>query len=174
MKIKKPLSSEYPVFYFPFIQNVPQEDALEAMRMVHADTQTILGNLTEEQGRFSYGEGKWTIKALVGHMIDCERIYQYRALCVARGEKTALPGFDQDLYVGESNAEERSLESLVQEFGAVRQASIALFSSFTDAMMDRVGNANGYDLSVRSIAFIVSGHEYHHMNVLKEKYLPKL
>jgi len=172
MTYRKPISSEYPVYYFPFIKVVEQENALEAMRMVHADTQSVLENLTDEQGLFRYEEGKWSIKELLGHIIDCERIHQYRALCIARGETTPLPGFDQDLYVAQSNAESRRLESLLHEFEATRKSSITLFASFTEEMLSNVGNANGYDLTARAISFILPGHEKHHINIVKERYLP--
>ena len=174
MKYQKPTTAEFPAYYLPFIKMVEQDDAIDAMWMVQAETQAFYRKLTDDQANFRYAPDNWSIKELLGHLIDCERIYQYRALCIARGEKTSLPGFEQDLYVTQSNASSRTIESLMQDFEAVRQSSISLFKSFTEEMHDNVGNANGYDMTVRAIAFIVPGHEKHHLEMVKERYLPKL
>jgi uncharacterized damage-inducible protein DinB len=127
--------------------------------------------LPEEKLYYRYAEGKWTIKEILAHLIDDERIYTYRALRYARNDQTELPGFEQDAYAVESGANKRSIDDLLEEFAAVRRSTIALFNSFEDRVMTRVGVASGNVMSVRAAAYHIAGHELRHLNIIKERYL---
>ena len=159
--------------YFQFYISLVDEslDVTTALKQTHKRTNGISDLITEEQGGYAYAEGKWTIKELLVHMIDTERIFCNRALRFARNDQTDLPGYDHDNYVPYSGANERSLKDISDEFNAVRLGTIALFNSFTDEMLDRKGTANGNNLTVLAIGFIISGHETHHVNILDERYL---
>ncbi len=119
-----------------------------------------------------YSEGKWTVRDIIQHLIDCERIFQYRALRIARNDKTALPGFDENDYVPEAKAGIRSIDDLLNEFDSVRNSGIILFDSFDDNMLLRIGTCSGREISVLAIGFTIAGHTLHHLNVIKEKYFP--
>lgn len=120
---------------------------------------------------FSYAQGKWTIAEVLIHLMDTERIFQYRALRFARNDKTELQGFDQDSYVPESQAPNRSRNDILEEFIAIRKSSIALFASLNDEMLLRSGLASGAKMSVRALGFVICGHQVHHFNILQERYL---
>ena len=120
---------------------------------------------------YRYQPEKWSIKDILLHLIDCERIFQYRALRISRNDKTPLPGFDENNYAIEANATNRSLESLLEEYKSVRNATMTLFNTFTNDELIRKGNASGKDISVRAIGYIILGHELHHIEIIKERYL---
>lgn len=120
---------------------------------------------------FSYAQGKWTIAEVLIHLMDTERIFQYRALRFARNDKTELQGFDQDSYVPESQAPNRNRNDILEEFIAIRKSSIALFASLNDEMLLRSGLASGAKMSVRALGFVICGHQIHHFNILQERYL---
>src|SRR5690606_27112498 len=120
---------------------------------------------------YRYAQDKWTIKEILLHLIDTERVFAYRAMCIARKDLTELPGFDQDAFVVHSHANERSVESLLSEYRNVRMATVSLFDSFDLRGLEQIGVANGSDLSVRAIVFIIIGHENHHLQIIKERYL---
>lgn len=128
-------------------------------------------NLAKEKQEYAYDEGKWTIKELLQHMIDTERVFSYRAMRFARNDKTALSGFDQDEYGAVVDANRRSFDAVLDEFTALRQSTIYMFESFTPEEQQRVGEASGSDTSVRALGFIMSGHVLHHLNVINERYL---
>ena len=131
----------------------------------------FFNSIDEEKLDYSYQDGKWTIKELILHMIDTERVFQYRALRFARNDKTNLPGYDENFYVPNSNASSRSLDTLLNEYTTVRNSTIALFSSFDEKSMLCIGNSGESTMSVRAIAFITLGHQIHHINIIKERYL---
>ena len=120
---------------------------------------------------YRYAENKWTIKEILVHIMDDERIYAYRALRIARNDKTPLPGFEQDDYVPFSKANQRSLASILREYKTVRQATVSLFTSFNMEDLLRIGTANDHPVSVRALAWHIAGHELHHLNIIKERYL---
>ena len=120
---------------------------------------------------YRYAEGKWTIKEIIGHLIDAERIFAYRMLRFARKDATDLPGFDENEYVPASEANERSIHGLLEEFTTVRAGTFSLWRSLTNEMLQRSGTVNGNRLSVRALAYITCGHEIHHLAVIKERYL---
>jgi hypothetical protein len=130
-----------------------------------------LRNVPLEKHSFAYAVGKWTLKELIQHIIDTERIFCYRALCFSRNDKTSLPGFDQDLFIEAGNANERSYEALLDETAAVRTATISLFKSFSDEALERVGVGSGNSMSVRAAGLIISGHQNHHVQIAEERYL---
>ena len=131
----------------------------------------FLEQLTPEDLKRSYAEGKWTVAQVLQHILDTERIFQYRALSIARKDKTALPGFEQDEYVPVSRAQNRKLSDFIKEFTTVRNSGIALFESFDEAMLKEIGNANGAPLSPRAAGFITAGHQKHHLILFKTHYL---
>ncbi|MGB0521358.1 MAG: DinB family protein [Flammeovirgaceae bacterium] len=167
----KPQLHEYPELYHPFVQPIPYDDLIMGLEQSFAKSLQVLQRITDTQGLHRYEPNKWSIKELMGHLIDCERIYCYRALSIARGEKIALPGFDQDAYVKQSNAESRSMRELVEELIQVRKATVLLFKSFTPQQLTRKGTANGFEMSVNLMGFIAIGHVRHHVKVIQEKYL---
>jgi hypothetical protein len=161
--------------YFKRYSNLVEEDHfLTAMQNQFEITYALLSSLTEEQGNFRYAASKWSIKELLNHIIDTERIMSYRALCFARHDLTELPGFDEDLYGANAQADRRTMLDLLAEFKVVRQATLALFQSMTAEMLKASGIASQNRISVLGFAYIIPGHEIHHRQVLKERYLPNL
>ncbi|MCB9174395.1 MAG: DinB family protein [Flavobacteriales bacterium] len=158
-------------YFNHYISLVKEENFLKALKISHKEVKKAMKNITEEQGNFAYAKKKWTIKELLVHIIDTERIFCERALRFARQDKTELPGFDHDLYVLNSGANQRTLKDILKEYKAVRKSTLTLFSNFNEKMLNQSGTANGNKLTVLSIAYIISGHELHHLNILKEKYL---
>ncbi|MFD1014855.1 DinB family protein [Winogradskyella rapida] len=166
------LPSEYHNFYQIYIDQVdPALGIVEGLKTQHLVILNFYKQLPEDKHNYAYAKDKWTIKDVLLHIIDTERILAYRALRISRGDKTALAGFEQDDFVVHGKANERSMESLCAEYSAVRQASIALFSSFDDAANLRVGEASGFPISVRALGFIILGHENHHNRIIEERYL---
>lgn len=171
LSIGRPQSGEYSPYFNRYLTHVPDGDVLEMLEAQLEETTSLLQGLAPETGDHRYGPDKWSIKEVVSHMIDTERVFAYRALRISRNDPTPLPGFEQDDYVREGNAAERSLDDLVAEFRAVRAASLALFRGMSQAMLPRRGVASGADLSVRAVPWILAGHERHHLNILQERYL---
>ena len=166
----RPAPTEYAPYYERYVSLVAG-DVLETLERQGAETASLLGGLTEEQGGARYAPGKWSVKELVGHLIDTERVFAYRLLRVARGDRTPIEGFDQDPYVANSNADARTVGSLAEEFGHVRAATIALARSLDAAAWSRSGVANENEVTARALAHIVAGHEAHHVRILRERYL---
>jgi uncharacterized damage-inducible protein DinB len=171
--IPKPEAGEYAPYTIMYIGLFPDDGLiLEHLKNNLAITSDLLGSLSEEQLTYRYAAGKWTIKEILAHIIDDERIYSYRALRFARNDHTELPGFDQDEYTLYAGAGQRSIDDLLQEFITVRNATISLFDSLDDAALTRAGVASGNIMSVRAAAYHIAGHELHHVNIIKERYLP--
>lgn len=166
----RPEPNEYGAFYRGYIEQVGPGNIVETLKDQMHETYTLINSLTAKQAGYRYAEGKWTVKEVIGHLIDSERIFAYRGLCFARNESKSLPGFDQDAYVDEGNFTERSTKSLGDEYFSLRNATIVLFDSFSEEILSRQGIANDATFSVRSLAYIIAGHEKHHLNVLREKY----
>jgi len=164
-------SSEYNPFYQTYIMALGDVELIEELKNGRKVLLSLFEEIPEEKINYAYAEGKWSLAEALVHMIDTERIFQYRALCIARNDKTPLPGFDQDNYVPFSNAANRSKKDLIEEYRAVRDATITLFNSFDDEAINRIGIASGSKMSVRALGFIISGHQAHHVRVLKERYL---
>ena len=171
MPITKPEPSEYAPFYHSYIGKVTQNDLITALKAGGDYFEKFVSNIPKDKADYRYAEGKWTVKEVLSHMLDTERIFAYRALRFARNDKTELAGYDEKLYVPESNAANRNIESFIDEGIYIRKATIALFESFTEAMSKRTGTANGREISVRALGFLIPGHELHHLGVIKERYL---
>lgn len=169
--MSKPSPTNYAGYFQKYIDQVTETDFFTALQNQSSGLASFLQSITEEKSLFAYAEGKWTIKELLLHMSDTERIFCYRALCFARGEKTNLPGFDENDYAANSNANSRNWESLVQEFLAVRKATEVLFKSFSEKALAASGTANNNEATVLSIGFILLGHVNHHKKILAERYL---
>jgi hypothetical protein len=167
----KPDLSDYPDYYNGYVNLVEGNDIIKVLYEQNKKTQDILNSFSEHKGNYRYADGKWTVKEVVGHLIDTERVFAYRALCIARGEKKSLPGFEQDDYVTEGNFNSRELFDLNYEFRLLRESNLLLFKSFTPEMLQRKGFANEAPISVLAILFIIAGHEKHHTNVLEKHYL---
>jgi len=167
----KPLPNTYPAYFKNYVDQVPDEDLFTGFQNQSAVIKQFLGSITEEKSNYAYDTGKWTIKEVLQHIIDTERIFNYRALCFARKETTSLPGFDENLYAANSNANIRSWQELVDEFAAVRSSTEFLFKSFTEEALATSGISNNNPATVISFGFITLGHFYHHKNVLQERYL---
>jgi hypothetical protein len=169
--MKKPELNEHPPYYTYYIDLVKLENGVKALENQIIEMQQFIGTIPVEMEEYSYAAGKWTIKEVLGHICDTERILGYRALCIARGEQITLPGFDENQYVSNGQFNKRSLYDLAHEFSIVRESNIALFKSFDSAILDIMGSANNNKMSVRAILFMIAGHEKHHINVIKERYL---
>ncbi|MBC3541650.1 DinB family protein [Rufibacter sediminis] len=173
--IPKPQPGEYHTYYEKYIEAIPEQtDVLELLQKQRQEVVQLLGRVSESEADFAYEPAKWSIKQLLGHMNDTERIMTYRALCVARGEQNPLPGFDENEYVAQAFFQDRTLAGLLAEHQIVREATISLFSTLPEVALPKIGNANGSPVSVAALAFIIAGHERHHLNILKERYLVKL
>ncbi|MGH9422050.1 MAG: DinB family protein, partial [Thermoanaerobaculia bacterium] len=138
----RPQAGEYGSFYQNYINNVPEDDVVPALEAQARETATLLGGLSEEQASGRYAPDKWSIKQLVGHVIDGERVFAYRALAIARGETQSLPGFDQDPYVVNGGADERSISDLAEELATVRRANVMMFRAFSEEAWQRMGTAS--------------------------------
>jgi uncharacterized damage-inducible protein DinB len=167
----KPDIEAVPIFYRRYVENVKDMDMLEALKQSSKVMLTLVRALPEEKGAYRYAEGKWSIKELMNHMMDAERIFAYRALRFSRGDKTPLPGFEENDYAPKANAHARSLRQLSDEMERLRQTTIDLFSSFTPDMLSLEGTASNSKLSVLSLGYIIPGHETHHRKIITERYL---
>jgi hypothetical protein len=165
-----PVSDEYATFYAGYINRIGGEDVLAALAAQLASTPGLLRGIEESRGGFRYAPGKWSIKEVVGHLSDTERIMSARALRIARGDATPLPGFDEDAYVPQMEADARTIDDLVSEWVDVRRATLALFRGLPASAWARRGIANGSTVSVRALAYIVAGHERHHLETLRNRY----
>ena len=166
-----PEQAEFNPYYGRYIALVPPGDIIRQLERQAQDTARLLGGLSAEQAEHRYAPGKWSIKEVVGHVTDAERIFTYRALRFARGDSTALPGFEENAYVPAGAFGERTLANLAAELAAVRSATLAMFRGFPEAAMTRTGVASDAVASVRALAWIAAGHELHHMKLLRERYL---
>lgn len=163
--------TEVPPYYRRYIELVPDLSMVETLDRSLQEMLGCVRPLSEAQMTYRYAEGKWSIKDVLQHLMDAERIFSYRALRFARADETPLSSFDHDGYVPAAQADHRSLESLLAEYQALRASSLALFGSFTPEMLMRSGTASGSQISVRALGFMISGHELHHLQILKERYL---
>lgn len=166
----RPLESEYAPDYQGYVGRVKEEEILPVLRAQPDDLDVLLDRLTPERETYRYAEDKWSIREIAGHLIDAERVFGYRAFCIARGESQNLPGFDQNDYLLTAPYDRIELEDLLSEFRLVRLANIAMLRSLDEEAWARVGTANDNQVSVRALAFIMGGHVRHHMGVLKERY----
>lgn len=170
--IPRPSAGHFAPFYAGYIDRVGDEDVLALLEEEFEPTVAMFRELREEQLLFRYAPGKWSVKQLLGHLIDSERVFQYRALRFARADQTPLPGFEENDYAEQGDFDARPIEELLAEFTAVRQSSLTLLRGFSPEMFERTGIANGNVMSVAAIAWVMVGHQRHHLVVLRERYLP--
>ncbi len=167
----KPSQQNYPPYFEKYINLVKEDDLMQSFKNQVPEIEKTLSLIDEEKAGKAYAEGKWTLKELLQHIIDTDRIFNYRALCFARKETTSLPSFDENLYAENSNANARTWKSLCSEYFNLRRSTEDLFESFTEDMLQTKGIASNNPISVISIGFIIAGHAYHHLNIIKERYL---
>ena len=168
--MNRPQAEEYAEYYKKYIDTVNDQVILELEHQRNVFP-NFIRSLTTDQGCHSYSEGKWTIKELLGHVIDTERIMAYRMLRIARNDETPLAGFEENDYVKNARFAERTLDSLADEFEAVRISNMFLINSLNESDFDRKGTASGYPVTVRALIFILAGHVNHHKNIITERYL---
>lgn len=169
--IGRPDPSEHSPYFGRYIALVPEGDLLETLEQQTEDSLELLDSLTEEQGDLRYQPGKWSLGQVVGHMADTERAFAFRALWVARGSTEEQPGFDENVWASLAGHDERALADLVEEFAAVREATLSFARTITPEMAVRQSVINGHQTSVRAMLHILAGHERHHLAILRERYL---
>jgi len=167
----RPDLSKTPEWFHGYINQVEGNNLMDALKKQTPSFIRFLNNIPAEKRNYRYAKGKWTIKEVVQHLIDAERVFAYRALCFARKDKTPLPGFEENEYADNAKTSKRSWPELINELKAVRLSTGLLFSSFDKDQMSSVGTANNNPVSVLAIGFIIVGHVNHHINILKERYL---
>jgi len=157
-----------------YLDLVPSGDWVKELQTSGEKTVALYSKLSEERSHFAYAEGKWTLKELLLHLSDTERIFQYRILAIGRGDKNELPGFDEELYASQSFANERHLDSLLEEYQLLRKSSQILLETMKTSALNTVGTANGNQISAETIGKLIIGHNLHHLNIIEERYLPNL
>jgi len=170
VRIDRPAAGEYAPYFERYVGRVPEGDVLPVLERQRSELRAAFSGVSEERGGFRYAPGKWTVRELLGHVIDTERIFAYRALCIARGEAAPLPGFEQDPYVANAGHDRWTLAELLDDFDSVRRSNLAMLTHLDDAAVRRAGTSSGHATSVRAIAYILAGHVRHHLGVLAEKY----
>ena len=168
--VGRPEPDEIPSHFAGYVNRVPELDPVMVCAAQIEETAAMLRGLSDTEAMYRYGRGKWSVKEVVGHLADTERIMAYRALRIARGDTTPLPGFDENAYVPPAKFDSRSLADLVGELRTVRAATLALFRTFDADAWRRRGTASGKPISVRALAFTIPGHERHHIEILKTRY----
>lgn len=170
MKVSEITPAEYAPYYANYINKVPDVNLRSALDESSAALLEYLTHVTEDRVDYAYAPGKWTIKQCLQHVIDTERIFAYRALAIARGDKTPLPGFDQNDYMDTVDLSERDYLKMIEEFRDLRRSNLTMFKSFTDEDLSRTGTMSGTAVSVRALGFIICGHVFHHAELYREKY----
>jgi uncharacterized damage-inducible protein DinB len=165
-----PTEGEYPSYFANYYKVIGNNDTGSLLASRLDSSTAFWRSIPEEKGNFAYADGKWTIKQLLGHITDCERIFGFRAMCIARGEQASLPGFEEDDYAHNGRHNERTLASIIDEWEAIRKSNIILFSTFNADDVARTGTANNHKISVTAIIHAIVAHEMHHSTVLKERY----
>ena len=169
--MQRPQPDEYAHFYETYISLVETGDILASLNAQAKETTAVLSRLPESQGDFRYEPGKWSVKQVLGHINDSERIFAYRALRISRNDPKPMEGFEQNDYVDNGGFEKRSLRGLIEEFGAIRRSTVVLLADLDPDAWHRRGVANQNEITVRSLAWIIAGHELHHRSILRAKYL---
>ncbi|MCY7374469.1 MAG: DinB family protein [Pyrinomonadaceae bacterium] len=169
--MNRPEKNEYAEFYAGYVALVEETDIIAALQNQPTDLQNLLAGITAEKENYAYAEGKWSVRELLGHIIDGERVFSYRALRISRGDQIPLAGFEENFYVANSNFSEIELADLLAEFTLLRGSNVLLFKNLTEAAWRRTGTASEATVSVRALAFIMVGHIRHHANILRTRYL---
>ena len=167
----RPERGESAEFYWRYIERCEGEDLQRALQRANDAVHATMAHIPAGRGDHRYAPGKWSIKEVIQHVIDSERIFSYRALRIARNDATPLPGFDENLYAPEARVERRTLDQVTREYDVVRASTMALFDSFDEVTMRRLGTASNHPVSSRALGWIIAGHALHHMHVIEERYL---
>jgi uncharacterized damage-inducible protein DinB len=167
-------SNEYSDWYKPYLATLNDEILQEELEISLHRFIRFVQDIPMEKHDYAYAEGKWKIKDIIQHLIDCERIFSYRALCFSRNDKTVLPGFEENDYAAEAKGNNRTIMSLLTELSAVRHATLLLFKEFSDEELLRIGTANNNQMSVRAVGFVIIGHQNHHQRIFEERYLDEV
>lgn len=168
--LNRPFADEYAAYYAAYIDRVPEGELSAILRQQMMNTVALLSGISSAQADYRYAQGKWTVKEVLGHIMDTERIMSYRLMRFARGDATPLPGYDDVAYVTEACFHERDMADLLQEFTDVRRSTLTLLRGVPTHAWSRTGTANESKLSARALAYVIAGHESHHINVLQERY----
>jgi hypothetical protein len=169
--MKRPENTEYSEWYAGYVGSVGETDIVSVLEKQIDEIKDTFAEISEEKGLYRYAEGKWTIKEVLGHLIDGERIFAYRTFRISRRDETPLAGFDQDPYIENSNSNERTISDLVEELVLLRQANMFVFRNLKETDWDIFGTASNAKVSVRALAYIIAGHIRHHLKILQERYL---
>ncbi len=171
LKISRPEIGEFDSYYERYVSLVEDGDIISALKNQIAETLRSLGEIDEEKASFRYAEGKWSVRELLGHIIDTERIFAYRALRISRGDRTPIEGYEQDDYIKNAEFDKCALADLAEEFALVRKSNLLMYRGLSETAWRRRGVANDKEVSVRALAYISAGHELYHVSILKERYL---
>lgn len=168
--VSRPENNEYKPYFSTYVNLVPEGDLIQILDKQVDETISLLKDLTDDQSHYRYGPDKWTIKEMIGHVADTERIMGYRMLCIARGDTASLPGFDDKVYAINGDFNRLTMGELLENLAVVRKSTILLLKQFTPEAWLRKGNANNSEVTVRALAYIVAGHELHHRRIIKDRY----
>ncbi len=168
---ERPEKNEYHEFYATYVDKVPEGSFLSELESQHEKSQALLAEIEEERADHRYAPGKWSIKEVVGHLVDTERVFGFRALCFARRDPNPLPGMDQEVYIENGNFHQRTLRDVIAEWRDLRSSHRRLFASFDSEVQLRRGVASDFEVSVRALVYILLGHEIHHRGILRDRYL---
>jgi hypothetical protein len=171
--MKRPEKEEYDPYYEGYVSLVPEGNIVEIIDRQTAELREIFSAIPEEKGPYAYAEGKWTIKELLGHLIDGERMFMYRIFRISRGDETPIEGFEQDGYIENARSNSRTFADMVEEFASLRKANVIAFRHFSDEDWGRVGTANHVEITPRALAYISVGHVTHHLKIVKDRYLER-
>ena len=169
--MNRPEKNEYDPYYETYVSLVGDEDIVDILERQASEVQEFFAAIPEEKGPYAYAEGKWSIKELLSHIIDGERMFMYRIFRISRADKTPIEGFEQDGYIENARANSRRFADLLDEFAALRRANIIAYRNFSDEDWGRTGTANELEITSRALAYIMAGHVTHHLNILKTRYL---
>jgi len=166
----RPASTEYAPHFSRYVDRVPEEDILATLERQSVETAKLLASIDENKAAHRYAEGKWSVKEVIGHLTDAERVFAYRAMCIARGEGQPLPGFDENLYVENASFDAWSFAELAEQYALMRRSSILLLRNLPEHAWARQGTASNNPITVRALAWVMVGHERHHVAILRERY----
>ena len=169
--MNRPETNEFASYYNTYVSLIDGNNVIPELEAQPGELRSILSGIDEERGTYAYAEGKWTIKELLSHIIDGERIFAYRILRISRGDETPIEGFEQDDYIATSNANNRSFADLLEEFDLQRRSNLLLLNNLSEEASKRMGTASDKPVSVRALTYIAAGHVTHHVRILRERYL---
>lgn len=169
--MSKPEKNEYDPYYEAYVSLAGDGNIVDVLERQAADVERVFSAVPEEKGPYAYAEGKWSIKELLGHLIDGERIFMYRLFRISRADETPIEGFEQDGYIENARSNSRAFADMLSEFAALRRANVIAYRNFSDKDWGRTGTANQMEITPRALAYIMAGHIAHHLNILKERYL---